>query len=169
VRDAQAFDEFYRNTSIRMLRFGYAVIADRAEAQDIVQEAYARAWRRWDTVHAHPSPESWIRLVVTRLATDRWRRQRGWLTVAARTGPPEPAGPPSENAVLLREALRRLPVRQRQALALYYLADLTVEQIAHETGAAPNTVKSWLSRGRARLAEILSDLDPYRSAEAHDA
>ena len=71
MRDPQAFDEFYRTTSVRMLRFGYAVIADRAEAQDIVQEAYARAWRRWDTVHAHPSPESWIRLVVTRLVTDR--------------------------------------------------------------------------------------------------
>ena len=169
MRDAQAFDEFYRNTSIRMLRFGYAVVADRAEAQDIVQEAYARAWRRWDTVRAHPSPEAWIRLVVTRLATDRWRRQRGWLSVAARTGPPEPAGPPSEDAVLLRRALRQLPARHRQALALYYLADLTVEQIADEVGAAPNTVKSWLSRGRQRLAEILSDLDPYRSVEVHDA
>jgi RNA polymerase sigma-70 factor (ECF subfamily) len=169
VRDPQAFDEFYRITSVRMLRFGYAVIADHAEAQDIVQEAYARAWRRWDTVHAHPSPEAWIRLVVTRLATDRWRRQRGWLTVAARTGPPAPAGPPSEDSVLLTSALRQLPVRHRQALALFYLADLTVEQIAHEIGTTPNTVKSWLSRGRNRLAEILSDLDPYRSVEVHDA
>ncbi|MBM0239214.1 hypothetical protein JNW88_22470, partial [Micromonospora sp. ATA32] len=68
MRDAQSFDEFYRSTARRMARYGYAVAGDHSEAQDLVQEAYARAWRQWRTLAAHPAPEAWLRLVVTRLA-----------------------------------------------------------------------------------------------------
>jgi RNA polymerase sigma-70 factor, ECF subfamily len=157
ARNAAGFDEFYRATSRRVLRYGYAVTGDLAEAQDVVQEAYTRAWRDWRQVERHPSPEAWVRLVVSRLATDRYRRTTGWLKAVARTGPPPAStGPPSEDTVLLTTALRRLPAAQRQALALHYLFDLSVAQIAHETGAAEGTVKSWLSRGRAALAAELT-------------
>ena len=158
ARDAAEFDEFYRATSRRALRYGYAVTGDLAEAQDVVQEAYTRAWRDWRHVERHPSPEAWVRLVVTRLATDRHRRRAGWLRAAARTGPPpETTGPPGDDTVLLTTALRRLPGHLRQALALHYLFDLSIAEIARETGAAEGTVKSWLSRGRAALAAQLRD------------
>jgi RNA polymerase sigma-70 factor, ECF subfamily len=169
VRDAHSFDEFYRSTAVRVLRYAVAVIGDRGEAQDAMQEAYARAWRRWETVAAHPAPEAWVRLTVSRLATDRWRRALGLRSALTRSGPAPPsAAPPSENTVLLVTALRRLPANQRQALALHYLYDLSVEQIAAETNVAVGTVKSWLSRGRERLAAQLSDLDDA-SLEVHDA
>jgi RNA polymerase sigma-70 factor (ECF subfamily) len=61
--------------------------------------------------------------------------------------------------VLLVRALRQLPFAQRRALALHYLCDLSLEQIAAETEASLGTVKSWLSRGRTRLAEILEPLE----------
>ncbi|SCL19107.1 RNA polymerase sigma-70 factor, ECF subfamily [Micromonospora nigra] len=155
MRDSASFDEFYRGTARRMLHYGYAVAGNHTEAQDLVQEAYARAWRRWAVLSTHPAPEAWMRLVVTRLAADRWRRLRGLRAAMSRTGPPEAVRPPTEDTVLLVGALRRLPVAQRQALALHYLFDLPVEEIAREAQVPTGTVKSWLSRGRTRLAELL--------------
>ncbi|MGY0007661.1 SigE family RNA polymerase sigma factor [Micromonospora sp. I033] len=155
MRDVNSFDDFYRSTSGRALRYGCAVAGDPGEAQDLVQEAYARAWRQWGKLATHPAPEAWLRLVINRLATDRWRRLRGWRIAASRTGPPDDVGPPGEDTVLLVGALRQLPARYRQALALHYLFDLSVEEIAREAAVPTGTVKSWLSRGRARLAELL--------------
>lgn len=156
ARDAAEFDEFYRATSGRLLRYGFAVTGDLTDAQDLVQEAYTRAWRNWNRVQRHPSPEAWVRLVVSRLAVDRHRRTVGWWKAVVRNGPPPPVAPPSEDTVLLTVALRRLPAHHRHALALHYLFGATVAEIAEETGVAEGTVKSWLSRGRAALAEQLT-------------
>ena len=157
MRDVQRFDEFYRETSARVMRYGYALVGEAAEAQDVVQEAYARAWRDWRTVADHPAPEAWVRLTVARLATDRWRRLTGWRNAMSRSGPLPSVGPPSENTVLLTRALRQLPPNHRQAVALHYLYDMPVAQIGAEMGATENTVKSWLSRGRTALASLLTD------------
>ena len=64
MRDADSFDELYRATALGMLRYAYALTGDRADAQDVTQEAYARAWRRWHAVVDHPGPAAWVRLVV---------------------------------------------------------------------------------------------------------
>ena len=170
MRDSRGFDEFYRDTAGRMVRYGYALTGDLAEAQDVVQEAYTRAWRHWRAVAVHPAPEAWVRLAVARLAADRWRRIAGWRAALSRTGRPEAAPPPNEDAVLLTAALRRLPLPLRQALALHYLGDLSVAEIAAETGAPIGTVTSWLSRGRSELAAILAPAtsSPQRTLEAND-
>jgi RNA polymerase sigma-70 factor (ECF subfamily) len=153
------FDEFYRDTSRRLLRYAYGLTGDPGEAQDLVQEAYARAWERWRRVRGYENPEAWLRLVVNRLSSDRWRRIGVRRARAAAAPPPEPAAGPSEDTVLLVRALRTLPVTQRRALALYYLLDRSVADIATETGASLGTVKSWLSRGRAGLAAALGEPD----------
>ncbi|GID29665.1 SigE family RNA polymerase sigma factor [Paractinoplanes brasiliensis] len=165
--DADSFDEFYRDTSARMVRYGYALTGDLAEAQDVVQEAYTRAWRHWRTVAAHPTPEGWLRLTVARLSTDRWRRLSGWRAAVRRAGPPEPVGPPNEDAVVLTTALRRLAAPTRQVVALHYLFDMPVADIAAEIGAPVGTVTSRLSRGRAELAAILAPAT--RTPEVTDA
>jgi RNA polymerase sigma-70 factor (ECF subfamily) len=156
MRDPDAFDEFYRDTSARMVRYGLAMTGDLADAEDVVQEAYTRAWRHWRTVSAHPAPEAWVRLTITRLATDRWRKLRNWRAALIRTGPPEPAPPPNELTVLLTAALRRLPPHHRQMVVLHYLFDMSVTDIAAETDAPVGTVTSSLHRARAGLAAILS-------------
>ncbi|MEV4346147.1 SigE family RNA polymerase sigma factor [Actinoplanes sp. NPDC049596] len=152
------FDNFYRDTSRRLARYAYGLTGDAAEAQDLVQEAYARAWQRWRRLAGYENPEAWLRLVVNRLAADGWRRlgvRRNRPAEAPATAPP-----PSEDTVLVVRAMQTLPAAHRRALALYYLLDRSVGEIAAETGASTGTVKSWLSRGRAGLAAALEPIAP---------
>ncbi|MEU8241697.1 SigE family RNA polymerase sigma factor [Actinoplanes missouriensis] len=154
------FDAFYRDTSRRLMRYAYGLTGDPGEAQDLVQEAYARAWQRWRRVSGYEDPEAWLRLVVNRLSADRWRRLFVRRHHAA-SAPPAPAvPPPSDDVVLLVRAMRTLPATHRRALALHYLLDRSVADIAAETGASTGTVKSWLSRGRAGLAAALVHESP---------
>lgn len=152
---SEEFDEFYRATVQRLVRYAYGLTADATDAQDLAQEAYARAWQRWNRVRAYDAPEAWLRTVVTRLATDRWRRMSLRRNRPQPQPGPEPA--PGDDRVFVAALLASLPADQRRALALHYLADLAVEQVAAEMGANPNTVKSWLSRGRAALAARLAE------------
>jgi RNA polymerase sigma-70 factor (ECF subfamily) len=161
------FDTFYRDTSRRLLRYAYGLTTDASEAQDLVQEAYARAWQRRRRLAGYDDPEAWLRLVVNRLATDRWRHLGVRRKRAAAAAPPDPVAPPSEDVVLLVGAMRTLPAAQRRALALHYLLDRSVAEIAVETGVATGTVKSWLSRGRAALAAQLGDaIEPEGAGHA---
>jgi len=155
MADSDEFDVFYRGTAARLYRYAYGLCTDAADAQDLVQEAYARAWQRWRRLRSYEDAEAWLRLVVSRLATDSWRRIAVRRAAPASHRPPPPTSPPSEDVVLLVGALRALPLVQRRALTLHYLLDRSVADIAAETGASAGTVKSWLSRGRAALAEVL--------------
>ena len=67
------FDGFYRDTSRRLLRYAYGLTGDPVEAQDLVQESYARAWPRWRRLSGYEDPEAWLRLVVNRLSADQSR------------------------------------------------------------------------------------------------
>ncbi|GAA1631052.1 SigE family RNA polymerase sigma factor [Actinoplanes couchii] len=158
------FDDFYRDTSRRLLRYAYGLTGDAAEAQDLVQEAYARAWQRWKRLAGYDDPEAWLRLVVNRLSADRWRRIGIRRARAAAEPPIPPVDPPSEDVVLLVRAMRELPDRHRRALALHYLLDRSIAEIAEETGSSQNTVKSWLSRGRAALAAALASEERRENA-----
>jgi RNA polymerase sigma-70 factor, ECF subfamily len=165
---ADEFDEFYRGTVRRLTQYAYSMMGDLPDAQDAAHEAYVRAWRRWPRLRGYEQAEGWLRLVVTRLATDRWRRLQSHRMALARLGgEPSPVAP-SEDSVLLVTALKRLPPVHRRALALHYLCDLSINDIAAETGATSGTVKSWLSRGRERLAEALAELAPLRGKEPND-
>lgn len=150
-----SFDELYAATSRRLLQYAYAMTGDLATAQDLTQEAYIRAWQHWRQVNGLERADAWLRLVVTRLATDRWRRLRTSRRSAAANRPETSTAPPTEDSVMLVSALRRLPVSQRRAMCLHYLLDLPISQIALEMEVPEGTVKSWLSRGRTTMAEIL--------------
>src|ERR1022692_2468781 len=149
-----SFDEFYSNAAARLVRHGYALTGDMAEAQDIAQEAFARAWQRWSAVRDCDSPEAWVRRVATNLAASRWRRIR---VARAAAGQPaqQQATEVSTDTVALVSGLRTLPERQRTVLVLHYMCDLSVDEIAAELGCPSGSVKSWLSRGRTALAEAV--------------
>lgn len=151
------FEAFYEGTSPRLLRFAYGLTGDLAEAQDLAQEAYARAWPRWKRLRRYENPESWLRLVVSRLAVDRLRRlgvRRARVPREAEVVPP-----PDEEMLTLVAALKRLPMTQRKALVLHYFLDMPVAEVAEEIGTNVNTVKTWLARGRLNVAAQLT-VDP---------
>jgi RNA polymerase sigma-70 factor (sigma-E family) len=147
-----SFDEFYLAARDRLVVQIAALTGDPAEAQDHVQEAFARAWVRWPSVSRYQDPEGWVRRVAYHRAVSRWRVARR-LFLRAEAG--EGGVHVEASQLPLFEALGRLPVRERQALALQAIAGLSVAEIAAELSVPPGTVKSWLSRGRARLAREL--------------
>jgi RNA polymerase sigma-70 factor, ECF subfamily len=164
VADTEGFEEFYLATVGRLLGQLFPVTGDLHEAEEIVQEAYARASTHWARLRDYDVPEAWVRRVAMNLAADRARGLRRQARAMLKLSPaPEVLGA-SVEALALAEALRGLPIRQRQVLVLHYLVDLPVDQVAHTLRMPEGTVKSLLSRGRQMLASKLGEaeevLDP---------
>jgi RNA polymerase sigma-70 factor (ECF subfamily) len=158
--DERAFDELYSGSYRRLVGQTYAMCGNLAEAQDCVQEAFARAWDKRRTLDVDQSPEAWVRTVAYRLAVSRWRRARKALLPPDRAYASAAPAEPDVSRVALARALQQLPFEQRRAIVLHHLCDLSVTDIAAETGAPTGTVKARLSRGRAALATMLSDQMP---------
>lgn len=165
----ESFDDFYRATSRRVIHHVYAMTGSLTEAQDCVQEGYARAWQRWTQVSGYDDPEAWVRTVARRVAVSRWRRTRTHAAALVRHGRPDDQRPPDEDHVALVAALRQVSETQRHAVVLHHLVGLTVEQVAAEVGAPVGTVKARLHRGRAALAALLGDAEPAATPSTADA
>jgi len=133
------------------------VTGDLHEAEDVVQEALARASTRWSTIRASDVPEAWVRRVALNLAASglRWWRRR--LAVLARLARPPEIPPASDEVLALLEALGRLPMSQRQPLVLHHLLQMPVEEVARELGLSAGSVKARLFRGRRALAAQLTE------------
>jgi RNA polymerase sigma-70 factor (ECF subfamily) len=159
-----SFDEFYAGAVGRLVGQLFPVTGDLHEAEEVVQEAFTRAAARWGRLRDYDLPEAWVRRVAMNLAADRARNLRRQARAMRRLQAPAEAVAASVEALALAEALRTLPVRQRQALVLHYLVDLQVGEIAQTLGVPEGTVKSLLSRGRhalaAKLGETEEVLDP---------
>lgn len=152
------FDQVYATTAPRLVGQLYLMIGDLAEAQDCVQEAFARAWLRWDSLtDGRGDPVGWVKTTAYRLAISHWRHWKAGVKALRKHGVPPDAPAPSADAVALRDALAQLPKAQRVALVLHHLNDMRVEDVARELRVPPGTVKARLSRGRATLAVLLAD------------
>jgi RNA polymerase sigma-70 factor (ECF subfamily) len=127
----------------------------RAEAEDLVQEAFVRLVPRWQKVSRYDSPEAWVRLVAVRLAANR-HRDGNRLTHLFHRLPAEHVADPADGyAGDLEQALAGLPMPTRQVVVLHYVCDLSVAQVADTLGIAEGTVKSRLSRARDTLSDSL--------------
>ncbi|MEV4630671.1 SigE family RNA polymerase sigma factor [Micromonospora sp. NPDC049523] len=165
MADGAGFDEFYQGSRQRLLGYVFLLTGDLAEAQDVVQEAYMRAWQRWSTIRGYDDPEAWMRTVARRIAVSQWRRIRGRARAYLLHGAADPVPAPSLSTVAVVQALSRLPAEQRVAIAMHYLLGMPVVDVARETGAPVGTVKARLHRGRAALAELLA-IDSGEPADA---
>jgi RNA polymerase sigma-70 factor, ECF subfamily len=155
VGQARGFEEFYQACYGRLLRQVALMTTDLADAEDVLQEAFARAALRWWQLETYDVPEAWVRRVAMNLAADKARRLRRRAAAMLRLGPP-PAQPElSADTVDLIRALRALPLGQRQAIVLHHLVGLSVEEIGRQLGVPSGTVKGRLARGRAALARRL--------------
>jgi RNA polymerase sigma-70 factor (sigma-E family) len=148
------FEEFYRRTWPVVFRSAYLIAGDREAANDLAQEAFARAFERWKSVSTIERPEAWMQRVVANLALSWRRRQR-----LARDRTPSIGNEgrsSSEEAVpLIVAALRAVPPSQRAVVVLRFYVDLSIEETARALGKRPSTVRSLSAQGIARLREQL--------------
>ena len=147
--------EVYEASYRRLVAQTYAVAGDRVEAEDAVQEAFARAVAAGDRFRRVDNPEAWLRTVALNVLRRRWRRASLFRALTPRLATPADVPGISEDHVAVVQGLRSLPFQQRETLALFYLGDLSVQEIAATLGVADGTVKSRLTRGRTALAAVM--------------
>jgi RNA polymerase sigma-70 factor (ECF subfamily) len=143
------------------------VTGNREEAEDVVQEAFARAVLHSDALRAADNPEAWLRTVAVNQARSRWRRVRRHLGLLPDLVPEPPQDADEAARVDLFAALRALPRAQREAIALHHLAGLPVHEVAATLGVPGGTVKARLARGRTALAALLAVDDSPTTETRH--
>ena len=156
----EAFEETFTRMFPRAFRLARRILGDSAAAEDVAAEALARAYAQWPKVESLPYRDGWVLRVTTNLAIDRLRRHR--------PDQPVPAELLAEDALVLRlaltAALRSLPRRQRQAVALRYLGEMSESEVAQALDVSVGTVKTHTHRGlaalRTRLGPEMAEVIP---------
>jgi RNA polymerase sigma-70 factor (sigma-E family) len=154
------FQEFYRADRDVCLRAVLASVGDRQLAEDLVAEAFTRAWTGWARVSHHPSPRAWVVRTALNTRISWWRRRRREVALADGH---EVTGPTATDAALdpaLLNALRRLPRRQREVVAFRVFLDLDTAATARALGIAPGTVTAHLARAVAALRNEFASVPP---------
>jgi RNA polymerase sigma-70 factor (sigma-E family) len=148
----QEFTEFYTSARDDCLRVVLVSVGDRQLAEDLVAEAFTRAWMSWRKVREHPVPRAWVVRTALNAHTSWWRRRRrevvldGSVLDGAEVATAEPG---LDEA--LAAAVRGLPPRQREVITLRIFFDLDTEATAKLLGIAPGTVGAHLHRALATL------------------
>lgn len=136
-----------------------ALAPDRASAEDLAQDSFLAAHRHWDRVSQFDAPQAWVRRVMINKATSRRRRLGAELRALAKSGAgreeavPDLSAPTNE----VWEAVGRLSKRQRQAVVLHYVGQLSMNEVGEAMGCSTGAVKSHLHRARENLAHKLSE------------
>jgi RNA polymerase sigma factor (sigma-70 family) len=161
----EPFEAFYRREFMQVVALAFALSGSRAAAEDLAQDGFVVASRRWDTVGRYERPEAFVRRVVANAAVSRHRRlaaeTRALSRLAAKSRQPLGALEPAD--IQFWDAVRRLGGRQAQVVALYFLEDRPVDDIAEILDCAPSTVRVHLHRGLSTLAKrfgVREDMDP---------
>lgn len=155
---AGSFAELYQRHHGPMVGLAYALTGSWSVAEDLAQEAFVRALRGWDQVGQHERPDAWVRRVVLNLSASRFRRLGSEARALARFASRrerELVAPAPETEPDFWAAVRQLPQRQAQAVALHYIEDLSVDDVAEAMGCAVGTAKAHLHAARAALAQRL--------------
>jgi len=155
------FDVFYSREFAPVVSLAFVLCGSWSSAEDLAQDAFVSAQRRWSKVGAYDKPGAWVRRAVANRSVSLTRRRlaegRALLRVS-RERLPEPAGL-TERDALLWEHVRCLPTRQRQVIALHYVNGQSVSDIAGTLGLGEPTVKTHLQRGRRSLESALGKGD----------
>ena len=149
------FEEFYRAELPRLVALARSLCGP-ALADDVAQEAMLAAYRRWKQVRELERPDAYVRRACANLAVSQVRRRlvevRALARLTARRSPPVEVDEPTET---FWSHVRALPARQAQVVALHYVLDLGVDEVAATLEISTGTVKTHLSRARAQLAQVL--------------
>ena len=170
ARPFESFNEYYQRDYRSLIGLAYVITGDHGVAEDLVQDALTAAHRNWDKVSRYDKPGAWVRRVLVNRSTSRFRRlaSETKATFRLRQEPDRPVMP-SETDLEVWNAVRSLPKRQSQVIALRYWDDQSLAQIADILECGTETVKTHLKRARQSLAATLGPgyLDPTEgSAES---
>jgi RNA polymerase sigma-70 factor (sigma-E family) len=159
--DESAFEQFVAQRSADLMRLAVLLAADRGHAEDLVQTALVKAYRRWGRIE-WDDPYPYVRRVLVTSAAS-WRRRRTTQEIVDLPAH-DPAGPDATDDIAdrhrLSEALEVLPPRMRAVLVLRYAEDLSEAATAEALGISVSTVRSQTVRGLARLRAVLADDRP---------
>ena len=156
--DDPSFEDFVAGSSARLFTMARLLSSgNRAEAEDLLQGAYERAYRRWGRISRRADPERYVRQILVNASVDRWRWLRRHPEIPLLVSQADPGAADTAAAVADRDLLLRglaaLPPRQRAVLVLRYFEDLSEAQTAMMLGCSVGTVKSQAARGLARLRD----------------
>jgi RNA polymerase sigma-70 factor, ECF subfamily len=155
MADSTSFDAFYSARAARLTRNIYLGTGDFGRAQECVQEAFLRAWLRWDRLEGD-DPVGWVQTTAWRLAVTDWRRSVRRRLALSRHGVADAIPEPSTDVIAVRDALAQLSEGQRVVLVLHYFDDQPIAAIARTLGVAEGTVKARLTRGRQAMGTMLA-------------
>ncbi|MCP2337443.1 RNA polymerase sigma factor [Actinomadura rupiterrae] len=155
------FQEFYQASRDACLRAVLASVGDRQLAEDLVAEAFTRAFASWHSVRRHPAPPAWVVRTALNTRVSWWRRRRREVALDGTADRAVPGGDASGEGLdpALLTALRALPPRQREVIALRVFLDLDTRTTAKALGMAPGTVTAHMSRAVAALRGQLVTID----------
>ncbi|MEO7571265.1 MAG: sigma-70 family RNA polymerase sigma factor [Acidimicrobiales bacterium] len=160
-RFSTGYEDFFRQELRPLVALATAIAgADRGE--EIAQEALLRAHREWDRIARYDKPGAWARRVTLNLATSSQRRRSAERRALQRVATRRQLDAPPPEVDDFWTLVRRLPDRQAAAVALHYLEDLSVAEIADALGCAEGTAKAHLHKARRTLAEHLRNQEPPR-------
>ena len=166
-QDRLDFAEFYAAARDDCLRIVLVNVGDSDLAEDLVAEGFTRAWMSWRKVRRHPAPRAWVVRTALNANVSWWRRRRREMTLSDQDlAVHDVAAAASQDSGLdthLLTALRRLPVRQREVIALRLLLDLDTETTARVLGISGGTVGVHLHRA---LCALRGELGPSQAGRA---
>ncbi len=168
--DARSFAAFYAEEYRGVLAFATSLCRDLHAAEDLTQDAFIAAQRKWKVVQHFERPELWVRRVVANRSVSRWRRlgsdERRARRWAAQQEPFRDAAAHHESADIW-SLVRLLPARQAQVIALTYLENRPLDDVATILGIGVETAKTHLQRGRAALAPRSNPRTRPRTCDEH--
>lgn len=163
THDTNQHDRFYALVEPHIEavgRFVHALTRNREEARDIVGDVLLTAFEKLDTLKSEQASASWLFSIARNIVYQQKRRQKFWGffdETKATERPSEAAQPDvSTDVALLHEALARLPEAQREAITLFEIAGLSLEEIREIQGGTLSGVKSRVSRAREELKKRLT-------------
>jgi RNA polymerase sigma-70 factor (ECF subfamily) len=160
VHAVPSFDALFVTEYPKMVALAAAVSGSRAHAEDIAQDAMGRLNRNWPKVQGYDNPGAWLRRITINLALSQRRRLLTEAKALLRVGAPQPAlAPPDPGDGAVWTAVAELPKNQRAAVALHFLEDRSIAEIADILDIAPSTARVHLHRARQTLRDRLTQED----------